>query len=150
MKQFNSVDDILDFAIMNEQDAFEFYSKYARLVKKEMQDTFLEFAQEEIKHKARLMKIKEDKMFSFSPETINSLNISDYTTSGDFTLSLSYQDALILAMLKEKAAFKLYINLSQKTDVPFLKELFLSLAQEESKHKLRFELEYDENILKEN
>ena len=150
MKKFNSVDDIIDFAIRNEQDAVDFYSKYADLVKKEMKDIFLEFAQEEIKHKARLMKIKEEKLFTFSPEKINSLNLSDYTTSGNFTLDLSYQDALILAMLKEKAAFKLYMNLSQKTDVPFLKELFLSLAQEESKHKLRFELEYDEYILKEN
>jgi len=150
MNQFNSVDDILNFAIRNEQDAVDFYSKYAGLVKKEMKDMFLEFAQEEIKHKARLMKIKEDKIFTFSPEKINSLNLSDYTTSGNFTMDLSYQDALILAMLKEKAAFRLYLNLSQKTDVPFLKELFLSLAQEESKHKLRFELEYDEYILKEN
>jgi rubrerythrin len=150
MKQFNSVDDILDFAIRNEQDAIDFYSKYAGLVNKEMQDTFLEFAQEEIKHKARLMKIKEDKIFTFPLEKINSLNLSDYTTSGNFTMDLSYQDALILAMLKEKAAFKLYLNLSQRTDIPFLKELFLSLAQEESKHKLRFELEYDEYILKEN
>jgi rubrerythrin len=150
MKQFTSVDDILDFAIRNEQDAFDFYSKYAELVKKEMKETFLEFAREEIKHKARLMKVKEEKLFTFSPEKINSLNLSDYTTSGNFTMDLNYQDALILAMLKEKAAFKLYINLSQKTDIPFLKELFLSLAQEESKHKLRFELEYDEYILREN
>jgi rubrerythrin len=150
MKQFTTVDDILDFAIANEQDALEFYTKYADLVKKEMKETFLEFAQEEIKHKARLMKIKEEKLFTFSPEKVNLLNISDYATTGKFTLDLSYQDALILAMLKEKAAFKLYMNLSQKTDVPFLKELFLSLAQEESKHKLRFELEYDEYILKEN
>ena len=150
MNQFSSADDILNFAIRNEQDAVDFYSKYAGLVKKEMKDMFLEFAQEEIKHKARLMKIKEDKIFTFSPEKINSLNLSDYTISGNFTMDLSYQDALILAMLKEKAAFRLYLNLSQKTDIPFLKELFLSLAQEESKHKLRFELEYDEYILKEN
>jgi len=150
MKQFTSVDDILDFAIRNEQDAVDFYSKYADLVRKEMKDLFLEFAQEEIKHKARLMKIKEEKTFTFSPEKIYSMNLSDYTTSGNFTMDLSYQDALILAMLKEKAAFKLYMNLSQKTDIPFLKDLFLSLAQEESKHKLRFELEYDEYILKEN
>ncbi|MDR3665346.1 MAG: ferritin family protein [Ignavibacteriaceae bacterium] len=150
MKQFNSFDDILNFAIANEQDAFEFYSKYSALVKPEMKEIFIEFAQEEIKHKARLMKIKEEKLFTFSPEKINSLNLSDYTVSGNFTLDLSYQDALILAMLKEKSAFRLYLNLAQKTDVPFLKELFLSLAQEESKHKLRFELEYDEYILKEN
>jgi rubrerythrin len=150
MKQFSSVDDILNFAIANEQDAFEFYSKYAGLVKNEMKNIFIEFAQEEIKHKARLMKIKEERIFTFSPEKINNLNLSDYTTSGKFTLDLSYQDALILAMLKEKAAFRLYLNLSQQTDIPYLKDLFLSLAQEESKHKLRFEIEYDENILKEN
>ena len=150
MEKFNSVDDIIDFAIRNEQDAVDFYSKYATLVREEMKDIFLEFAQEEIKHKARLMKIKEEKIFTFSRENINSMNLSDYTTTGNFTLDLTYKDALILAMLKEKAAFRLYMNLSQKTDTPFLKELFLSLAQEESKHKLRFELEYDEYILKEN
>ena len=150
MRNFRSVDDILDFAIKNEQDAVDFYTKYGQLVTKKMKDMLLEFAQEEIKHKARLMKIKEEKVFTFSPEKIYSLNISDYITSGNFTMDLSYQDALILAMLKEKAAFKLYLNLSQKTDIPLLKELFLSLAQEESKHKLRFELEYDEYILKEN
>jgi len=31
-----------------------------------------------------------------------------------------------------------------------LKNIFLSLAQEEAKHKLRFEIEYDDYILKEN
>jgi rubrerythrin len=150
MKQYGSLDEILDFAIKNEQDAVDFYSKYADLVKGEMKDVFLEFAQEEIKHKARLMKIKEEKMFNYAQEKILNLNISDYTTSANFTLDLKYQDALILAMLKEKAAFKLYMNLAKKTDIPFLQEVFLSLAQEESKHKLRFELEYDEYILKEN
>jgi rubrerythrin len=150
MKQFASIEDILDFAILNEQDAVDFYTKYAVLVKGEMKNVFLEFAQEEIKHKARLMKIKEEKMFEFTQEKINSLSLTDYTTKANFSLDLDYQDALLLAMLKEKAAFKLYLNLSQKTDIPFLKEVFLSLAQEESKHKLRFELEYDEYILKEN
>jgi rubrerythrin len=150
MKQFASVDDILDFAIKNEQNAVDFYTKYSELVKGEMQNVFKEFALEEIKHKARLMQIKEEKMFVFSPERITELNISDYTTTANFTYDLTYQDTLVLAMQKEKAAFKLYMTLSQKTDIPFLKEVFLSLAQEESKHKLRFELEYDEYILKEN
>ncbi|MDR3610781.1 MAG: ferritin family protein [Ignavibacteriaceae bacterium] len=150
MKLFASVDDILDFAIKNEQDAVDFYTKYSVLVKGEIKNVFLEFAQEEIKHKARLTKIKEEKMFEFTQEKINSLNLTDYTTSANFSIDMDYQDALMLAMLKEKAAFKLYINLAQKTDVPFLKQVFLSLAQEESKHKLRFELEYDEFILKEN
>jgi rubrerythrin len=63
---------------------------------------------------------------------------------------LSYEEALILAMKKEKAAFKLYSALSERTDQTSMKELFQMLALEESKHKLRFELEYDDYILKEN
>jgi rubrerythrin len=61
-----------------------------------------------------------------------------------------YADALILAMKKEKAAFRLYSFLSEETTDPVMKGLFLTLAMEESRHKLRFELEYDEYILKEN
>ena len=36
------------------------------------------------------------------------------------------------------------------TDDGNLRETFLALAQEEAKHKLRFELEYDDYVLKEN
>jgi len=148
MIMFESVNDILDYAIVNEQNSVNFYTGYAEKVSGELKKVFLEFAQEEIKHKARLMKIKEEGIFTFSLENIQGLNISDYTTN--FSLDMSYQDALILAMAKEKTAFKLYIYLSEKTNIPSLKEVFISLAQEESKHKLRFEIEYDEYILKEN
>lgn len=148
MKQFESVNEILDYAMVNEQDAVDFYKGYADKVKGELKTVFLEFAQEEIKHKTRLMKIKEERIFTFSKENIQGLSIGDVTTN--YSLDMSYQDALILAMAKEKAAFKLYTYLAEKTDVPMLKVLFMSLAQEESKHKLRFEIEYDEYILKEN
>jgi rubrerythrin len=42
------------------------------------------------------------------------------------------------------------VNLADATDNAAVRDLFLVLAQEEAKHKLRFELEYDEHILKEN
>ena len=63
---------------------------------------------------------------------------------------MSYADALVVAMKKEKAAFKLYADLAERTSDENLRKLFNNLALEESKHKLRFELEYDEVILKEN
>ena len=55
-----------------------------------------------------------------------------------------------MAMKAEKAAFKLYTDLAAATDDDGLKQIFLDLAQEEAKHKLRFELEYDDSILTEN
>jgi len=63
---------------------------------------------------------------------------------------LSFQDALILAMKAEKAAFRLYSELATATDNAELQTMLLGLAQEEAKHKLRFEIEYDDYALKEN
>ncbi len=52
-------------------------------------------------------------------------------------------------MKAEKAAFKLYHTLASTTDDPALKATLLGLAQEEAKHKLRFEIEYDDEFLRE-
>jgi rubrerythrin len=52
-------------------------------------------------------------------------------------------------MKKEKATYKLYNDLIQMTDDENLKETLRCLAQEEAKHKLRLEIEYDEFFLTE-
>ena len=62
---------------------------------------------------------------------------------------MDYQQALIVAMKQEKAAYKLYSDLAAKVTFEGLRNTFLMLAQEEAKHKLHFEVEYDE-LIKEN
>jgi rubrerythrin len=151
MKEFSNTDDILDFAIDREQDAVDFYRELAAKSKNtHIRETFERFAMEEVGHKTKLMKIKEEKTFVISNEVIQDLKISDYIDNVRATEGLSYQDALILAMKREKSAFKLYTNLAAKTNNKALQALFSQLAIEESKHKLMFELEYDEVILNEN
>jgi rubrerythrin len=66
------------------------------------------------------------------------------------TPNMTYQEALIVAMANEKAAFKLYHDLAKQAENEEMKDVFVSLAQEESRHKLRFEIEYDEYILRDN
>ena len=63
---------------------------------------------------------------------------------------MDYQDALILAMKREKAAFRLYTDLAAATDDADLKSTFEALAQEEARHKLKIEIEYDDRILQDN
>ena len=63
---------------------------------------------------------------------------------------VDFQQALIIAMKAEKASYKLYTQLSELTKDESVKNVFLGLAQEEAKHKLRFEIEYDDEIYKEN
>lgn len=151
MEKFENINDVLDFAIESEQKAVDFYHQLADRVKNEdMKNIFLEFAQEEVAHKAKLKKIKEEKVFIASSESISDLKISDYVDSVVIKPNMSYQEALIVAMNREKAAFNLYTRLSKKTNVPELQNIFKMLAQEESKHKLRFEMEYDEFVLREN
>ena len=63
---------------------------------------------------------------------------------------MELQDALIVAMKAEKAAFKLYSDLAEAAGDANTRNLFQSLAQEEARHKLRFEIEYDNYVYKEN
>ncbi len=151
MEKFKDVNDILDFAMAREQEAVDFYSNLAQKARsEEMKAVFTEFAEEEIKHKIKIQKVKDEGIMTLSSEKVMDLQISDYTVHKSPTPDMTYEEALILAMNKEKAAFKLYTNLASKTDSAEIRELFLSLAAEESKHKLRFEIEYDEFVLKEN
>lgn len=151
MKEFTSTNDILDFAIENEQNAVDFYNQLAKSARTDdMRTTFEQFAQEEIGHKARLSKIKEEGIFALPFETVADLKIADYLVRAEATDDMTYEQALVLAMKREKAAFKLYLKLSEQAPSVDLKKLFLGLAQEESRHKLRFEIEYDEFVLKEN
>ncbi len=142
---FNSFDEILDFAIAREEEAYEFYNDLAaRMDIPHMRAVFESFANEELGHKSKLLAIREGEI---EPRVINEvvdLKISDYVVDIEPGPNMDYQQALIVAMKREKAAFKLYLDLAAKVTFEVLRSTFLMLAQEEAKHKLQFEIEYDE------
>lgn len=149
--QFNTVDDILDFAIKNEEEAAAFYTGLAQKMDQPvMAKLFEDFAKEEKGHKAKLEGIKKGKTLEPSKDKILDLKLADYLVEEEPKADMDYQTALILAMKKEKSAFRLYNDLATQTDDDNAKNAFLALAQEEAKHKLRFELEYDNQVYKEN
>lgn len=71
MKTFNSIEEILDFAIAAEQRAVDLY---IGMVEKssvdDMKEVFMEFAKEEMSHKARILKIKNEGVFDIPSEKI--------------------------------------------------------------------------------
>ncbi|MDA3866815.1 MAG: ferritin family protein [Salinivirgaceae bacterium] len=151
MKEFKTIDDILNFAINSEQEAIDFYLLLAqRATSDDMTAIFESFVEEEMKHKERLLEVKETGSYRIEQSAVADLHIADYVTKVKPSPDMDYQDSLILAMQKEKAAFKLYTNLANRAPSNDLRVLFESLAMEESKHKLRFEMAYDEYILREN
>lgn len=151
MKDWKAIEHVLDFAIEGEEQAVRFYTLLAGRAKKPwMKSVFESFADEERGHKAKLEAIKVGDLQLPAPEQVQDLKISDYLVEVKPTDELDYQEALIVAMKREKAAFRLYTDLAKVAQDEQVKQLFSALAQEEAKHKLQFEIEYDENILTEN
>ncbi len=148
MDKFSSVDEVLDFAIQREQESVEFYTDLAgRVSRPQMKEVFLQFADEERNHKAKLQTVKQGKTLIPAEANVTDLKIADYVVEVEVKEQMDYQEALIVAMKKEKAAYKLYSKLAALAEDEGLQQTFRALAQEEAKHKLRFEVEYDDNVL---
>ena len=147
----NTVDEVLDYAIDQEQQAADFYASLAgRAEKAGMKKIFLDFAEEEIRHKKRLLAVKNGEHELTPEQEVLDLKISDYLIEVDESPDISYQDALIVAMKRERAAYNLYSDMAEKVPESNIKQLFVGLAKEEAKHKLFFESEYDERVLMDN
>lgn len=151
MNQWKSADEVLDFAINQEQQAYDFYMDLAsKMDRPAMGRIFESFAKEEQGHKKKLMDIKAGKLLLSVEQRVLDLKLSDYLVDVEPSSHLDYQQALLVAMKKEKKAFKMYTDLAEKVEDENLRSTFLALAQEEAKHKLRFEIEYDDFVMTDN
>jgi len=150
LNQWKSVDDVIAFAIGEEQTAADFYARLARQARTPGMKQALEgFAREEMGHKARLEAIRAGTEFKPRFGQVTDLKIADYLVEVSPDADLDYRSALIVAMKKEEAARKLYLDMAGSVADNQLKEVFQALALEEAAHKLRFEAEYDDMIASE-
>jgi rubrerythrin len=148
MKSWNTIEDVLNFAIREEQLAADFYARLSEQSRiPGMKDVLIEFAAEELKHKFTLEEIVDGARFSFASQRIADLKIAEYLPDVVPDPRMSYRDVLVVAMKKEKAACRLYSDLAEAAGDDALRTVFLALAQEEAKHKLRFECEYDDLLV---
>jgi rubrerythrin len=151
MSELNTAAEILDYAIGMEQKAIDLYTDLAAKASNEVtRKVFAGFAGEERGHKSKLEAVKAGHKPLVGAGEVLDLRIADYTNDIVLGDQPTYEEALLFAMKQEKQAFRMYSDLAERTDAPELRELFLVLAQEEAKHKLRFEVEYDEHVLTEN
>ena len=150
MIKFDSVEDILKFAIAKEEASYQFYMDIAHQMRSEASNTvFEELAKEELNHKAQLELeiIKRGKVVK--PSENESYRIrGDFTLEADFPKDIGYADALMIAIRKEQASFKLYVELMRISENEEAFETFMALAEEEVRHKLMFEAEYNNLVQK--
>ena len=147
----NTVDEILDYAIDQEQQAADFYADVAEHAETAgMKKMLMDFSEEEKSHKKILQDVKAGERELTPEQEVLDLKISDYLVEVETNENISYQDALIIAMKKERAAYQLYTDMAAKIPDSNLREVLIGLAKEEEKHKLFFETEYDERVLTDN
>ncbi len=151
MDQKNIYDDVVQFAISNEQGAVDLYSGLAERTENPARKIlFKELADMERGHKTRLEKLDMNYFSSQEIKPPMDLKISDYLVDVELKPDSSYQDVLIYAAKSEKAAFNLYSDLAQLyASTPDIQKIFQVLAQDEAGHKLKLEREYDENVYQE-
>jgi len=145
MAKIGPQQEILQFAISREVEAYHFYLALAGRVKsRQMRKVFEDLAKEELEHKAKLelevMKAGRTVSTKLKPGRPE----SDYIISDDPSqLDIDYKDMLLLGVEKEESSFRIYVDLAAKACDEESRGVFLSLAEEEVKHKLRFESEYE-------
>ena len=150
MLKFESVEAAIEFAIGKEQEAYDFYTDWSKKLEHEaIQQVFREFAVEELRHRDLLTDVRDGKSELKIGQNAQDLKITDYFTEVKPSENLTYQDALQLAIQREKGSIELYGHIAGSSDAPELVQLFGALAQEETKHKMRLEMIYDDTFLKE-
>jgi len=149
MAEFETVEEILELAITREEDAYIFLMTLAaRMVNPEMRKAFEELAVEELEHKAKLELevIKTGRVVTDNKKKLY-FETNDYAEDVGSEIDMDYKDMLTMAMQKEESSFRLYVDLASRVTKEDAYETFLALAEEEVRHKMRFEMEYD-NILR--
>ena len=148
MKEWESLDDVMDFAIDQEQAAADFYTKLSVSARHaSMREVLESFAAEELRHKQKLVAIKEQGATKLvSSVVVPDLKVVDYLIDIEPSDDMSYQDSLVVAMKLEKRAFRLYSDMAAMAEDEAIRQSLLALANEEAKHKLHFEIEYDDSV----
>lgn len=139
MADVEKIAEVLQAAIEKEIEAYRFYSAVAELISDEKaRSMFQKFADDEIKHKQRLELeiIKLGKVAKISEDVHVQVSVEP-------GFNLSYKEALVMGIQREDAAFQLYIESITLTNDLQLRNLFMRLAEEEVKHKVKFEVEYN-------
>lgn len=144
--KLQTIEQAIDYAIQREQESADMYLNLAkRVADKSLVQALLQFAKEELGHKKKLEfeKILIGKslhqnqvILDVDPTLFQSSSPTNYI---DFTI----EDLLFLAVKKEEMAFRVYTELAARTKDPQLKTVLLQLAEEEVRHKIRFEIEYN-------
>jgi|SaaInl7_135m_RNA_FD_contig_31_2899187_length_779_multi_9_in_0_out_0_1 rubrerythrin len=145
MTNFN---DIIKMAMQHEDKEAEFYESLAKRSRsKDQKNALLAHAEEEREHKRHLENILKNgtipNMPNITPDAdmkLAELLVVSVQEEGN----IDFEEALLMATKREKAAEQFYRSLAKNADDAEASKVFLFLADQESKHAIKLEQEYDD------
>ncbi|TRO80250.1 ferritin-like domain-containing protein [Desulfuromonas acetexigens] len=148
---FVTMDDIIKFAVKQEEAAYNLYKNAAAISKSiSAKKMFEEMAREEAGHKEVFGKMSVEKAEHYKKIKISDLKISQYLADVPLKPDMTYQEILIYAMKAEENAYQLYTNAAASVEDPQLQKVLNVFADVEKGHKIKIEKIYDEHVLTEN
>lgn len=147
-ESYHTFNEVLDYAIDREINSRLYYlALEQKACSSELRKLLRRLADEEQGHQRKLAQVKQGqfKMLNGDMPDID-LGIAGSLSEALPHPEMSIVEALQVAMMKEKFAYRLYHELALVAETEELKEVFLVLAHEEANHKVRLELEYDDLI----
>ena len=136
----------INVAISREEDAFRFYTELAgRVIDEAARDTLVWISEEEKKHKAFLVKFRED---GIGPEAMRLSDvvyykIAEHLEEPDVEEDMSRAEIFLVASHREMRSYNFYSELAALYEAGDpVYEMLHKIANEELKHKEKMEYLY--------
>ena len=141
--EFKTYQEVLDFAVKNEIEAYEFYKAAAEKVTNQGAKTsFEKMAKEEQKHRELLEQYTGGASRELHFEGAPDYKVSEQINKVELNTDMNYTEALAVAMKNEQDAMEMYNKLASLSKDGEQKDLFSSLATMEQEHKNMLESLY--------
>jgi rubrerythrin len=138
-------DSIIEKAIVNEEEANQFYLKLAEVVTDKMaKDTLLYLAREEKQHKEYLLHYRQESFIGNATQTDDATNnqIAEFLQSPQVKYDMDSKDVYLLAAARELNSYNFYKGLAAIHPDGEIKQMLLKMANQEMKHKEKVEYLY--------
>ena len=140
--------ELVQLGAKKESETESFYLSWAdRLVNPGAKVLLSELAEEEAKHREFFENLEQGAFQQGQTPAVLDLHIADYLLDRELREDSDIQDVLIHAIHRETTAIKFFTDLAGQSGP--MRSTFERMVAEESKHKLRLETFYDDNILTE-
>ena len=143
---FLSTKDVLKFALSKELASAQFYRDISsRVAASTTRGIFQVLLKNELEH-VEAIQFEMEKMgytVEIEPEPPSEFEWQERLEMDDAASEMTFADALMLGIQKERAAFRLYTQLLGQTRSPENKQILMELAEEEMRHVIQLEREYE-------